>query len=116
MLVYILQYFQNTVRKEPQHKCFKGDCDGKKIAVLTRDRQGEAFRMALGMILMDDIIDVYILDRKIEDNEDNDLNIQTMNDMDMNVYTNCQDNNNLAYLTTDEIAQKLLDYDLVLPY
>jgi hypothetical protein len=88
----------------------------KKIAVLTRDRQDEALRMALGMILMDDIIDVYILDREVEGKENNDLNIQTMKDMDMNLYTNCRDNNNLAYLTTDEIAQKLLDYDLVLPY
>jgi hypothetical protein len=88
----------------------------KKIAVLTRDRQGEALRMALGMILMDDIIDVYILDRKVEGKEDNDLNIQTMKDMDMNLYTNCRDNNNLEYLTVDKIAQKLLDYDLVLPY
>lgn len=88
----------------------------KKIAVLTRDRQGEALRMALGMILMDDIIDVYILDRKVEGNEDTHLNIQTMKDMDMNVFTNCQDNTNLAYFETDELAQKLLDYDLVLPY
>jgi hypothetical protein len=88
----------------------------KKIAVLTRDRQGEALRMALGMILMDDIIDVYILDQKVEGNEDTHLNIQTMKDMDMNVFTNCQDNTNLAYIETDELAQKLLDYDLVLPY
>jgi len=111
-----LQYFKILSVKNLNINVSKEIAMVKKIAVLTRDRQGEALRMALGMILMDDTIDVYILDRKIERNEDNDFNIQSMNDMDMNVYTNCQDNNHLAYLTTDEIAQKLLDYDLVLPY
>ncbi len=57
----------------------------KKIAVLIRDRQDEALRMALGLILMDDIIDVYILDRKVEDTDENKTSIETMRDMDMNV-------------------------------
>jgi hypothetical protein len=42
----------------------------KKIAILVRDRQGEALRMAVGAILMDDAIDVYVLDRKVEDTEE----------------------------------------------
>ena len=29
----------------------------KKIAVLVRDRQGEALRMSLGLILVDDLVD-----------------------------------------------------------
>ncbi|NOY39925.1 MAG: hypothetical protein GXO95_06825, partial [Nitrospirae bacterium] len=78
----------------------------KKIAVLVRDRQGEALRMAVGITLMDDIIDVYVLDRKVEETEDNDLNIETMKDMEMNVYTNCKENEGLEYLSTEEIAQK----------
>ena len=88
----------------------------KKIAVLTRDRQEEALRMALGIILMDDSVDVYVLDRKVEGKEDNYLNIQTMKDMEMGVYTNCRENQNLEYLATEDIAQKLPGYDLVLPY
>jgi hypothetical protein len=88
----------------------------KKIAVLTRDRQEEALRMALGIILMDDIVDVYVLDRKVEGTEDIDLNIQTMKDMDMRLYTNFSENNNLEYLTTDKIAQKLHEYDHIVPY
>ena len=88
----------------------------KKIAVLTRDRQGEALRMALGIILMDDVIDVYVLDRQLEENADINLNIQTMEDMDMQLYTNCRENNNLDYLTTEEIAQKLCDYDHIVFY
>ncbi len=88
----------------------------KKIAVLVRDRQGEALRMAVGITLMDDVIDVYVLDRKVEETEDNDLNLETMKDLEMNVYTNCKDNEGLEYLSTEEIAQKLLEYDHILPY
>ncbi|VAX28385.1 hypothetical protein MNBD_NITROSPIRAE02-1419 [hydrothermal vent metagenome] len=88
----------------------------KKIAVLVRDRQGEALRMAVGITLMDDIIDVYVLDRKVEETEDNDLNLETMKDMEMNVYTNCKENEELEYLSTEEIAEKLLGYDHILPY
>ncbi|HDY88215.1 MAG TPA: hypothetical protein ENH82_08895 [bacterium] len=88
----------------------------KKIAVLARDRQGEALRMGLGMILADDIVDVYVLDRKVEKNDDNDLNLETMGDMDIKVYTNFKDNENMEYISTEEIAQKLLEYDHILPY
>ncbi len=88
----------------------------KKIGVLVRDRQGEALRMAVGITLMDDIVDVYVLDRKVEETEDNTLNIETMKDMEMNVYTNCKENEGLEYLSTEEIARKLLEYDHILPY
>ncbi|GBE02034.1 hypothetical protein BMS3Abin08_01472 [bacterium BMS3Abin08] len=89
---------------------------GKKITVLVRDRQGEALRMAVGITLLDDVIDVYVLDRKVEETEDNTMNIEMMKDLDMKVYTNCKDNEGLEYLSTEEIAQKLLGYDHILPY
>ncbi|GAB4423012.1 MAG: hypothetical protein OHK0032_18280 [Thermodesulfovibrionales bacterium] len=88
----------------------------KKIAVLVRDRQGEAMRMAVGITLMDDIIDVYVLDRKVEETEDNLLNLETMKEMDMHVYTNHKGNEGIEYLSTEEIAQRLLEYDHILPY
>ncbi len=88
----------------------------KKIAVLSRDRQSEALRMGLGITLMDDTIDVYVLDKKVEATEENELNIETMQDMDMKVYTNTKENEGLEFLTSEEIAQKLLEYDHIIPY
>lgn len=88
----------------------------KKIAVLVRDRQGEALRMGVGMILADDEVHVYVLDRKVEETEENNLNVETMGDMDIKLYTNFKDNTNMEYLSTEEIAQKLLEYDQVLSY
>ena len=88
----------------------------KRIAVLTRNRQGEALRMALGITLMNDVIDVYVLNRKLEDNEENNLNLETMKEMDMSLYSNCKENKNMQYLSTEEIAQRLPEYDIILPY
>ena len=88
----------------------------KKIAVVVRDRQGEALRMAVGMILLDDEIHVYVLDRKVEDTEQNTLNLETKVEMDMEVYTNSRENADMKFLENKEIAEKLLAYDNVLMY
>ena len=88
----------------------------KKIAILVRDRQGEALRMGVGMILADDEVSVYILDREVEKNDDNDLNVETMGDMDVKIFTNFKGNENMEYISTEDLAGKLLEYDNILPY
>jgi hypothetical protein len=88
----------------------------KKIAILVRDRQGEGLRMGVGMMLADDLVTVFVLDRKVEDTENNMMNLETMNDMDIKTYTNFKGNENIEYLSTEEIAQKLLELDNILPY
>jgi hypothetical protein len=49
----------------------------KKIAVLSENGK-RSLRMSVGITLMDDNIDVYVLDRKVESNDDNDLNLETI--------------------------------------
>lgn len=88
----------------------------KKIAVLVRDRQFEAMRMAIGITLMDDLVEAYVLDRKVEDTEDNALNLEMMKEMKVQIYTNCAENRGLEYLSTEEIAHKLTGYDHILAY
>ena len=88
----------------------------KKIAVLVRDRQEEALRMSLGITIMDDSIDVYVLDRKAEETEKNKMNIEMMKEMEMKMFTNYKGNEGIEYLTTEEISERLLGYDHVLAY
>lgn len=88
----------------------------KRIAVLVRDRQFEAMRMAIGITLMDDLVDIYVLDRKIEDTENNSLNLEMMQEMKMPMYTNCAENRETKYLPTEEIARRLTGYDHILAY
>ena len=88
----------------------------KKIAILVRDRQGEGLRMGVGMILADDAVTVFVVDRKVEETEENMMNLETMNDMDVKTYTNFKGNENIEYLSTEEVAKKLLEFDNILPY
>lgn len=88
----------------------------KKIAVLVRDRQEEALRMSLGITIMDDAIDVYVLDRKAEETEKNKMNVDMMKEMEMQIFTNYKGNEGMEYLTTEEISERLLSYDHILAY
>ena len=88
----------------------------KRIAVLVQGRQAEALRMALGLVLLDDAVDVYILDRKLADAPDIRLHLATLRDFDFRLFTNQPENDGMEVLVTEEIARRLPEYDHVLPY
>ena len=88
----------------------------KKIAVLVRERQGEALRMSLGLILVDELVDVYVLDKKLQATGETALHLETLKEMEMQIYTNCRDNEGMEYLPIDEIALRLPRYDHILAY
>lgn len=88
----------------------------KKIAVLVGERQEEALRMAVGITLMDDVVDVFVLDKKVEDTEANRLNLETMEMMKMQVYTNFSGNEDMEHLSNEQLADKLIEYDHIIPY
>lgn len=89
---------------------------GKKIAVVVRERQDEALRMGVGLTLADDSVEVFVLDRKIEETEGNTLNLETMDMMDIKVYTNLEGAEGLEYMSTGDMANKLLEYDNIIAY
>ncbi len=87
----------------------------KKIAVVVRDRQDEALRMAVGLTLADDQVNVFVIDRKLASNEANDLNVETLGDMDAKLFSNNPDNK-FEQKSTEEIAKALAEYDVIIPY
>lgn len=60
---------------------------GKKIAVIVRDRQGEALRMAVGLTILNGV-DIYIMDRKLEESDEISLNLEMIREMKLGLYTN----------------------------
>ena len=87
----------------------------KKVAILVRNREGEALRMAVGATLADDEINVFIMDKKIEHNEANDLNLETLTDLDVKIFSN-NPANPYTQKSTEEIARMLSEYDVIIPY
>lgn len=90
--------------------------DTKKIAVIVRDRQSEALRVAGGLTLADDTIEVFILDRKLDkDNPEVALPLELVNELELKVYSN-NPGNSYTTISLEDMAIKLLDYDIVVPY
>lgn len=87
----------------------------KKIAVLVRDRQQEALRVAVGLTLADDKIDVFIINKKLESDESVDLNIETLNDLGVKIFSNNPENN-FEQMSLEDIAKALTGYDVIVPY
>jgi hypothetical protein len=90
--------------------------DTKKIAVIVRDRQSEALRVAGGLTLADDTIEVFVLDHKLEkDNPEVAQPLELVTELELKIYSNNSDNGFTA-ITVEEMAKKLLEYDHVVPY
>ncbi len=87
----------------------------KKIAVLVRDRQGEALRMAVGLTLEDDEVNVFVMDGKLADEEAVTLNLETLRELDIKMYSNIPENG-LEAMSTEDMARALVNYDSVIPY
>ena len=88
----------------------------KRIAVLVRERQGEALRIAAGLTLNHDLVEVYVLDRKVAATPGNAANVEALREMEMRVGTNCADNEGLELLSNAEIARRIAACDVILPY
>ena len=89
---------------------------GKRIAVVVRDRQGEALRMSLGLLLLDDAVDVYVLDRPLEQTEETLQHLETMKEFEVKMWTDAGPADGMESLPTEEVARRLVEYDHVLPY
>lgn len=87
----------------------------KKIGVIVRDRQGEALRMSLGLIVLDDEVDIIVTEPLSDDNK-NFLGDEVM-DLVSNVYTTVPiPDVDVQQISNDELAEKLLEYDNILSY
>ncbi|MBI4823992.1 MAG: hypothetical protein HY805_07180 [Nitrospirae bacterium] len=87
----------------------------KRIAVVVRERQSEALRMAVGLTLADDEVNVFLMDNKIEPDENMSLNLETLQDLDCKIFTN-NPANNYEQMSTEDISKALVGYDVVIPY
>ncbi|HBG93298.1 MAG: hypothetical protein A3J81_08400 [Nitrospirae bacterium RIFOXYB2_FULL_43_5] len=87
----------------------------KKVAVLVRDRQHEALRMALGLTLADNSVSVFIMDTRLASDENIEMSVETLGDMNAKIYSNNPENK-FTQMATEEIAQALTEYNIVIPY
>lgn len=91
----------------------------KKICVIvhgeTHYRQSEAARVALGLTLCDDSVELVVIDDEINITSAVKKNVDLLGSMGGRAYSN-NPKNGFEGITLEEIAKKLLEYDVVIPY
>jgi hypothetical protein len=87
----------------------------KRVAVLVRERQGEALRVAAGLTLKAGV-EVYVLDRKVADTPEHRSYLDVLKEIGVRVATNCADNADLELLSNADIARRIVACDVILPY
>ena len=88
----------------------------KKIAVLVRKRQGEALRMAVGLTLADNLVDVYFLGRGPDGSDEAARGIEVLSAVEAGIFSVGLDAEGMAGIDAGEFARRLTGYDQVLPY
>jgi hypothetical protein len=56
------------------------------------------------------------MDKKLEMDENVELNVETLGDLDVKIYTNTPENSDFELKTTEEIAKDLVNFDSIIPY
>ena len=87
-----------------------------KIAVVINGRQAEAIRMSSGITLMDDEVDVFFLDTKMDGSEELEMMLEIASEMELPIFTNEPENDSMTLLSTPELHNKLLSYDHIIAY
>ncbi len=100
------------------------------VAVVAKDRESqfEALRVALGAVLEDHKVDLFILNNKVDfdymkticegcDEEFKD-NLEFLRDMGGKLYSDVKENEEYGFeiLSLDEIMKKLKEYNVIIPY
>lgn len=87
-----------------------------KIAVLINDRQAEAIRMSSGITLLDDEIEMFFLDATIDDSDEVEMMLEIAGEMELPMFSNVAENTQMTIISTEDLHNKLLEYDHIIAY
>lgn len=93
----------------------------KKVAVLIKDkeRQYEGLRSSLGLLLDFHIVSMFVLNHEIDMTEEYHDNMEFIDEMEGTRYSNVTANvekHRFTSVTMDEVAAKISECDIVIPF
>lgn len=88
----------------------------KRIAVLVRERQEEGLRVATGLTLVDNVVQVFVVDCLTARTPSAAAYLDALRDMGASLATTCASNADLELLAAPELARRVLRCDHILAY
>ncbi|UCH19829.1 MAG: hypothetical protein JSU83_14795 [Deltaproteobacteria bacterium] len=93
----------------------------KKVAVLIKDkdRQYEGLRSSLGLLMEFHVVSMFVLNHEIELTEEYRDNMEFIDEMEGTRYSNVSANvkkYGFKPITLEEVAQKLIENEVVIPF
>ncbi len=94
---------------------------GKKVAVVIKDknRHYEGFRTSLGLLLENHQVSMCVMDHEIDLTEEYMDYLEYIEEMHGKRFSNVEENvekHSFQNLTTEELAKRLNDYEIVIPF
>ncbi len=86
----------------------------KRIAVIVRERQSEALRMSVGLTVLDDQVEIFIT-VPLKDNQKTLTELEGVMELGLKIYS-ITENQRFQRLSLQEMADKILEYDHIIPY
>ncbi len=84
------------------------------IAVVARDKQGEALRMSIGLTVLNDSLDIFLTE-KFKKEEITETQLEVIRDLNLKIYSTVS-GSQFEYISPEALADKLLEYEKILPY
>lgn len=86
----------------------------KRIAVIVRERQSEALRMGVGLTVLDDQVEIFITE-PLKDDPKTLTELEGAMELGLKIYS-ITENQRFQRLSLQEMADKILEYDHIIPY
>jgi len=87
----------------------------KRIAIVTRERQAEAIRIASGLLLLGDEAEVFVPGTLFQEDDATVAQLKICAEFDLPVYSSHPEAPEALRLSPDELAQKLSTFERILP-
>ncbi len=84
------------------------------IAVIARNRVGEALRMSIGLTVLNDSVDIFLTE-KFKEEESAETQLEVLKDLNLKIYSTLS-GSQFEHISPDALSEKLLEYEKVLPY